>query len=188
MPNPNVGRKTSQNELKGRIPDNIGIDERSHEVDGRLVPGHWEGDMIMGAGKRSAIGTLVERVARCTLLVKLEFKDTDYTCMSFAKAINNYSELLRRSMTYDQGKDCPSKAHPRDCAEPRPTSATRGPRGRGAPTKTRTVCSDSTFRRERICPYSLRTNSTESMTSSTVALSKYSTGIRRRWSSTNLFH
>jgi len=84
---PKRGRKTSDNELRGRIPDMIGIGERPHEVDGRLVPGHWEGDMIMGAGNRSAIGTLVERVTRYTLLVKLEFKDTDYTCMSFANAI-----------------------------------------------------------------------------------------------------
>lgn len=56
----------------------IGIDERPHEVDGRFVLGHWEGDRIMGAGNRSAISTLVERVTGYTLLVKLEFKDTDY--------------------------------------------------------------------------------------------------------------
>jgi IS30 family transposase len=107
---PKRGRKTSQDELKGRIPDMIGIGERPHEVDGRLVPGHWEGDMIMGAGNRSAIGTLVERVTRYTLLVKLEFKDTDYTCMSFANAISNYPERLRRSMTYDQGKELSNHA------------------------------------------------------------------------------
>lgn len=83
----------------------IVIDRRPDEVDGRLVPGHWEVDMIMGAGNRSAIGTLVERFTRYTLLVKLEFKDTDYTCVSFANAINIYAELLRRTMTCDQGKE-----------------------------------------------------------------------------------
>src|SRR5690606_13701278 len=88
----------------GRIPDMIGIHDRPHEVDGRLVPGHWEGDLIMGAGNRSAIGTLVERVTRYTILVPLEFKDTDYTCISMANAISRYPELLRKSMTYDQGK------------------------------------------------------------------------------------
>jgi IS30 family transposase len=107
---PKRGRKPSHNELRDRIPDMIGIGERPHEVDGRLVPGHWEGDLIMGAGNRSAIGTLVERVTRYTLLVKLEFKDTDYTCISFANAIYNYPELLRRSMTYDQGKEMTNHA------------------------------------------------------------------------------
>jgi hypothetical protein len=58
---PNQVRKTSQDVPKGRIPDLIDIGESPQEVGGRLVPGHWEGDMIMGAGNRSAIATLVER-------------------------------------------------------------------------------------------------------------------------------
>jgi len=91
----------------------VSFAEKSQETPAASAPmrsmADWSPDigreiLIMGAGLRSAIGTLVERVTRYTLLVKLEFKDTDYTCISFANAINNYPELLRRSMTYDQGK------------------------------------------------------------------------------------
>lgn len=99
------GQKPAQAARRGQIPDMIGIDDRPHEIDGRLTPGHWEGDLIMGARNRSAIGTLVERVTRYTLLVQLEFKDTDYTVISMANAIGRFPELLRQSMTYDQGKE-----------------------------------------------------------------------------------
>src|SRR5690606_28864790 len=85
---PKRGLKRAHTVTRGRIPDMIGIHDRPHEVDGRLVPGHWEGDLIMGAGNRAAIGTLVERVPRYTILVPLEFKDTDCPCISMANAIS----------------------------------------------------------------------------------------------------
>lgn len=58
-----------------RIQDLISISERPQEAQGRTVPGHWEGDLLMGKQKASALGTLVERITRLTLLVPLKAKD-----------------------------------------------------------------------------------------------------------------
>jgi IS30 family transposase len=60
---------------RGQIPDPISIEERSAEVADRTVPGQWEGDLLMGKGYRSAIGTVEERTTRFTILVPLEEKD-----------------------------------------------------------------------------------------------------------------
>ncbi|CAM3494724.1 transposase (fragment) [Cupriavidus taiwanensis] len=56
---------------RGQIPDMVSIHERPPEVNDRLMPGHWEGDPIKGAGNRSAVGVLVERMSRAVLLVKM---------------------------------------------------------------------------------------------------------------------
>jgi IS30 family transposase len=88
------------------IQDPIRIDERPEEVKGRLIPGHWEGDLIMGAGNASAIGTLVERATRFTILLHLP---DDHTAESVATAmIAAMSELpahLRRTITWDRGSE-----------------------------------------------------------------------------------
>jgi len=65
---------------RSQIPDLVSIDDRPKEVDDRHIPGHWEGDLIMGGGNKSAMGTLVERTTRFTMLVKLDYKDSDYSC------------------------------------------------------------------------------------------------------------
>jgi transposase, IS30 family len=82
------------------------IGERPAEVEDRVVPGHWEGDLITGAANRSAIGTLVERTTRYVLLVHLPKTHTaDATRDGVVTAMSSLSSDLRRSLTWDQGKE-----------------------------------------------------------------------------------
>jgi len=87
------------------IQDYISIDERPVEVQGRTIAGHWEGDLIMGSMNKSAVGTLVERKTRLTLLIKLPKKDSASVCEAFAKEFNALPEKLKKSLTYDQGQE-----------------------------------------------------------------------------------
>jgi transposase, IS30 family len=92
---------------RGRLTAMRMIDERPAEVDDRVQPGHWEGDLIMGAGNRSAIGTLVERTTR--YLVLLPFPDgiatTDVVRDAITGALQSVPAGLRRTLTWDQGKE-----------------------------------------------------------------------------------
>ena len=89
----------------GQIPDMTMIDERPEDVVSRLVPGHWEGDLIKGAYNRSALGTLVERRTRYTILVPLPALDASSVRKAFAKALTDLPGDLRQTLTYDQGKE-----------------------------------------------------------------------------------
>jgi IS30 family transposase len=93
-------------ERRGRFSDVITISTRPAEVDDRAVPGHWEGDLILGTRGTSAIGTLVERSTRFTILLHLP---EDHTAESVATAmIEAMSELpahLRRTITWDRGSE-----------------------------------------------------------------------------------
>ncbi len=85
------------------IQDYISIEDRPIEVQNRTIAGHWEGDLIMGSMNKSAIGTLVERKTRLTLIVKLPKKDSDSVCKSFTKEFNMLPDKLKKSLTYDHG-------------------------------------------------------------------------------------
>jgi len=87
------------------IQDFISIDERPAEVADRTVPGHWEGDLLMGQANASALGTLVERTTRFTLLVPLKTKDAVSVRQAFARELRTLPAQLRRSLTYDQGQE-----------------------------------------------------------------------------------
>ena len=90
---------------KQRILDAISIDERPKEADSRAVPGHWEGDLLMGKERQSAIGTLVERTTRLTLLVQLSAKDAAAVRQAFAKAFSNIPKTFAKTLTYDRGSE-----------------------------------------------------------------------------------
>jgi transposase, IS30 family len=97
-------RRIDRRTQRQRIPDMVMIADRPAEVDDRAVPGNWEGDLILGTDNRSAIGTLVERTTRFTLLLHLpnghgavQVRDAVVTAMADLPA------QLRRSLTWDQG-------------------------------------------------------------------------------------
>lgn len=90
---------------RGSIPDMLSIERRPPEVADRSVPGHWEGDLIMGYNNRSAIGTLVERTTRATILVPLKAHDAQSVRQAFAEELRSIPQQMRVSLTYDQGKE-----------------------------------------------------------------------------------
>ncbi|MGV8026689.1 MAG: IS30 family transposase [Anaerolineaceae bacterium] len=93
-------------ETRGKITDMLSIEERPPEVEDRSVPGHWEGDLILGKNRQSALGTLVERTTRYTMLVPLgEKRDAVTVREAFAQAFTTLPVELKRSLTYDQGKE-----------------------------------------------------------------------------------
>jgi len=93
-------------ENRGKIANMLSIEERPAEVADRTVPGHWEGDLILGKYKRSALGTLVERTTRYTILVPLgDQKDALSVRKAYAEAFKTLPDELRKSLTYDQGKE-----------------------------------------------------------------------------------
>ncbi len=91
---------------RGQIPDMISIHARPPEVEDRLIPGHWEGDLIKGAYNQSAIGTLVERTSRLVLLAKIEGSGTAEAALAgFTAILNRVHPPLRKTLTYDRGKE-----------------------------------------------------------------------------------
>ena len=87
------------------IKDPIRIDERPEEVKGRLIPGHWEGDLIMGKDHASAIGTLNERSSRTVIIVPLKAKDATSVRKAFEKEFKNIPAQMKKSLTYDNGSE-----------------------------------------------------------------------------------
>jgi IS30 family transposase len=88
-----------------KLEDMLSIEERPAEVADRTVPGHWEGDLLIGRNRQSALGSLVERTTRFTILVPLRNKTAEEVRKAFAREMKSLPVQLRRSLTYDQGRE-----------------------------------------------------------------------------------
>jgi len=88
-----------------KIKDQTSIDDRPKHIDKREEIGHWEGDLVVGKGQKSAIGTLVERKARYTFIVKLKNRKSATVRKGFAKEFNQIEKLFTKSLTYDNGME-----------------------------------------------------------------------------------
>jgi len=93
------------NKIERRIEDMLSIEERPKEVEDRTIPGHWEGDLIIGRYNRSALGTLVERTTRTTILVPIKNREAETVARAFAKEAKKLPQQMKISLTYDQGRE-----------------------------------------------------------------------------------
>jgi transposase, IS30 family len=96
-------RKFGKNRV--RIKDQVNISQRPQHVELRLEVGHWEGDLMIGIGQKSAIGTIVERKTRYTFIIKLENRKSETVTQQFAKYLNSLPKYILKSMTYDNGME-----------------------------------------------------------------------------------
>ena len=98
--------RRKEGERRGKIPGMVMISERPAEAGDRAVPGHWEGDLIIGAANRSAIGTLVERSTRFVMLLHLPGGyGPERVAAAMTQAMGGLPDAIRRSLTWDQGKE-----------------------------------------------------------------------------------
>lgn len=90
---------------RGQLSNMKSIHIRPPEVASRELPGHWEGDLIKGAGNRSAVATLVERKSRFVLLVKVKDSTAEAIYEGFIRVFRHVPSGMRKTLTYDQGKE-----------------------------------------------------------------------------------
>jgi IS30 family transposase len=104
-----VRKKTRRRPSKKRrgtgskIINQVSIDLRPKHIELRKEIGHWEGDLVIGKGQKSAIGTIVERKSRYTLIIKLNSRKSDEIAKMFSIKLNQLNNLFKKTMTYDNG-------------------------------------------------------------------------------------
>ena len=97
--------RTRGEDRRGKILDMVSIHVRPPEANDRLIPGHWEGDLVKGAGNRSAVGTLIDRSTLFLMLVKIDGSTAEAALQAYSRAFAPLPEELRQTLTYDQGKE-----------------------------------------------------------------------------------
>ena len=169
--------QSSKRSGQGKLAEMVMISERPPEVEDRAVPGHWEGDLLMGNRQsQSAIATLVERQTRyCQLVALPEGPSAEAVADALKQSITTLPAQLRRSLTWGSGlRDGRAPALFASRPASRSTSAIPEAPGSEDRTRTPTVCCASTSRRERASPGSPRSASTRSPKSSTAARARRS--------------
>jgi IS30 family transposase len=102
---PSRGRRRTTLAGSSIVPESLRIIHRPEEVEARIVPGHWEGDLIKGAFNRSSVGTLVERKTRFVVLCKMNGNGAEAALDSFTRQMKRLPAMMRKSMTYDRGSE-----------------------------------------------------------------------------------
>jgi transposase, IS30 family len=97
--------RSGGSDRRGVIPEMVSIHLRAPEVNDRLLPGHWEGDLIKGAANKSAVGVLVERTTRLVLLCKMPDASAHSALAAFTEKLNAIASPMRQTLTYDQGRE-----------------------------------------------------------------------------------
>jgi len=102
---PARGRRRTTLSGTSMVPESLRIIHRPEEIEARIVPGHWEGDLIKGAFNRSSVGTLVERKTRFVVLCKMNGNGAEAALESFTRQMKRLPAMMRKSMTYDRGSE-----------------------------------------------------------------------------------
>ena len=97
--------RSAGQDRRGQIPEMVSIHVRPREVNDRLMPGHWEGDLIKGASNKSAVGVLLQRSTRLVLLCKMPDATAESALADFTAKLNEVAARTRQTLTYDQGKE-----------------------------------------------------------------------------------
>ena len=98
-------RRTTAATTRSFVPEELRIQHRPEEIEGRLIPGHWEGDLIKGAYNRSAVGVLVERHSRYLILCKMDDGTAEAALEGFTRQMKKMPAFMRKSLTYDRGSE-----------------------------------------------------------------------------------
>lgn len=102
--------KCAQEEKRGQIPGAVSIRQRPPSIEDRAVPGHWEGDLIIGSNN-SCMATLVERQTRYVMLIKVRDKRTETVISALTKHVQKLPKELSRSLTWDRGAELKGHRH-----------------------------------------------------------------------------
>jgi IS30 family transposase len=102
---PARGRRRTTLAGTSMVWESLRIINRSEEIEARLVPGHWEGDLIKGAFNRSSVGTLVERKTHFVVLCTMNRNSAEAVLDRFTRQMKRLHAALRKSISYDRGSD-----------------------------------------------------------------------------------